>query len=128
MRRVTLFSADKKIVNTHSDYITIRIRDPIRLVNSTDFVDRHDVSHVEHLPIERWVFNGNEFLIALDPWLRDIVDKMIYIEVEKTKRPIQELIKVRDEYISYLKSKNESLLNRGVWDTIKHHLLKWVRK
>jgi hypothetical protein len=76
------------------------------------------VSTVHHLPIERWVFDGREFFIALDPTLRDIVQSMINSEVYD----------VRDSYrirIDNLTHEINLLQSRTIWDTIK---LKFKRK
>lgn len=76
------------------------------------------MSTVQHLPIERWVLDGREFFIALDPMLRDVVQSMINSEVYD----------VRDSYrirIDNLTHEINLLRSRTIWDMIK---LKFKRK
>lgn len=118
MRTATLYSTEQKRVTVYSDYIPYHVRGPVRLINSNDLLDKDEMIHVHHLPVERWVLNGKEFLIALDPTLRDIVKCMIQSRLDDNSKYYRSLLDKCDDEIKRLQS-------RTIWDMIK---LKFRRK
>ena len=121
MRVATLYSAEQKKVTVYSGYIPYHVRGPIRALNSPDIFEKDEISHVHHLPVERWVFDGKEFFIALDPVLREIVESKVETRaVELTVRH-RRMIEKQDEEILRLH-------NRTLWDIIVFKLKKrWVK-
>lgn len=115
MRIATLYSAEQKKVTVYSGYIPYHVRGPIRALNSPDIFDKDEIAHVHHLPVERWVFDGDEFFIAFDPVLRDIVESKVETRaVELTVRH-RRMIEKQDEEILRLH-------NRTLWDMIRSKL------
>jgi hypothetical protein len=118
MRTATLYSTEQKSVTLYSDNIPYHVRGPIRVINSDDILCKDEISHVHHLPVERWVRNGEEFLIAFDPKLRDIVKCMIQSRLDDNSKYYRALLSKCDDKIKRLQS-------RAIWDMIK---LKFRRK
>jgi hypothetical protein len=118
MRTVTLYSAEQRLVRVYGGFIPYHVRQPIRAYNSPDIFEKDTISHVHHLPVERWVFDGREFFIALDPQLRDIVHSMI----TTSENAVRDICQVR---INKLNDELKVLCSRTIWDMIK---LKFKRK
>jgi hypothetical protein len=112
MRTAILYSTQQKRVTIYSDYIPYHVRGPIRLINSNDILDKQEVHPVHHLPVERWVLDGQESLIALDPKLRDIVQCMIH----KSEDTVRSIAQVK---INKLNDEIQCLQSRTIWDMIK---------
>lgn len=111
MRTAKLYSADVKTVTVYSGYIPYHVRGPIRALNSPDIFEKDEIAHVHHLPVERWVFDGDEFFIALDPTLRDIVESMI----RTSENAVRDIAQVR---INKLNDEIKQLQSRTLWDMI----------
>lgn len=111
MRIATLYSAEQKKVTIYSGYIPYHVRGPIRALNSSDIFDKDEVAHVHHLPVERWVFDGDEFFIAFDPTLRDIVESMI----RTSENTVRDIAQVR---INKLNDEIKKLQSRTLWNMI----------
>lgn len=121
MRVATLYSAEQKKVNVYGGYIPYHVRGPIRALNSPDIFDKDQITHVHHLPVERWVLDRKEFFIALDPVLRDIVESKIEARaVELTVRH-RKMIEKQDAEILRLH-------NRTLWDMICSKFYMFKRK
>jgi hypothetical protein len=118
MRTATLYSTEQKRVTLYSDYIPYHLRGPVRVINSDDILCKDEISHVHHLPVERWIRNGEEFFIALDPKLRDLVGCMIRTSEDAVRSIAQVRINKLNDEINLLRS-------RTMWDMIK---LKFRRK
>ena len=117
MRTATLYTADRKLVNVYGGFIPYHIRDPIQIQSfcNPEFLDGAEVkSHVNihHLPVERWVFDEQEFLIALDPLLREIVQ----YKIDTAEKGVRDIAQAR---INELNVKIKVLQSRTVWDMIK---------
>lgn len=121
MRTATLYSADKRLVPVRGGYLAYHVREPVRAFNSTDIFDAQDVSHIHHLPIERWVLDGREMFIALDPQLRDIVNIMI----TTSENAVRDICQVR---INKLNDEIKMLRSRTLWDIICLKFLTLKRK
>ncbi|MNC50256.1 hypothetical protein D3C75_994870 [compost metagenome] len=89
----------------------------MRLWNSEDIVDKDEVSHVHHLPIERWVTDGREFLIALDPQLREIVS----YKIATAEKAVRDIAQAR---INELNVEIKVLQSRTLWSMIRS-TFKW---
>lgn len=113
MRKVTLFTTVKQLVVVHGGVIQYYVQKPIMIYGSepSEFLDGTAVRDIQNLPVERWVFDGKEFLIALDPELREIVDCMINSSTATVRREMQERINERNSRIINLQS-------RTIWDMI----------
>jgi len=111
MRTATLYSTEQRKVRVYGGYLPYHVRGPIRAINSDDIFEKDEVSTVHHLPIERWVFDGNEFFIALDPTLRDIVDSMI----ATSEKAVRDICHVR---IARLDHEINLLQSRTIWSMI----------
>lgn len=111
MRTATLYSANKQRVTVYGDTLKYCVRKPMRVWNSEEILDANEVIDVHHLPVERWTLDRKEFLIALDPTLREIVDCMIHIDVSKVSREMQTKINKLNDEIKQLQS-------RTIWNMI----------
>ena len=114
MRTATLYSAEKKTVNIQDrasiSYITYdRI---VPCYNSDDYLLKEQVQNLQHLPIERWVFDGVEFFTAYDPVLREIID----IKVQGRASDMQRENRIK---IQNLEHEIELLQSRSIWDMIR---------
>ena len=111
MRTATLYSTEQRKVTVYGGSLPYHVRKPIRVWNSEEILDATDVIDVHHLPVERWVFDGEEYLIALDPTLRDIVNSMIGTSEEAVRRIAQTKINKLNYEIKQLQS-------RTIWNII----------
>lgn len=112
MRTATLYSAEQRKVRVYGGYLPYHVRGPIRLINSDDFLDSQDIAvHMHQLPVERWILDGQEYLIALDPQLRGIVDSMIHVCEQAVRSIAQQRINKLNDEIKVLQS-------RTIWDMI----------
>lgn len=113
MRTATLYSANKTLVRVFGAYLPYHTYEPmVRAYNSDDLLLKKEVRHVDHLPVERWVFDGKDFFIALDPTLRDIVECKIRASEEVVRSIAQAKINKLNDEIRLLQS-------RTIWDMIK---------
>lgn len=121
MRTATLYSTEQRKVTVYGGSLPYHVRKPIRVWNSDIVLDSHEVVDIHHLPVERWVFDGNEFLIALDPTLRDIVSSMIETSETAVRNIAQQRINKLNDEIKVLRS-------RTIWDMIQSTICSKIKR
>lgn len=119
MKRVMLYTTDKKLVTAHRDYLPWMTLPSIKqVINSRDILMIDEVRKVENLPIERWNIDGVEFFVAFDPVIREIIENRVESRAIELSSRLRRQVEKKDIEI-------ESLQSRTIWDMIK---LKFKRK
>lgn len=130
MQRVSLYTARRKVVTSHSGYIPVASRtNPIIFSrNSPDAFLSEEVK-VDHLPVRRFCFRQHDGsienrFVAFDRELDEVIDCLIDEGVANVSKQCRSYI----EEIAELRGEIKTLQGRSIWDTIKFKLKRVFKK
>lgn len=130
MNKVTLYTANRKLVNSHNGYIPIHYHGPIvKAVNSFDMFMEKEIK-VDHIPVRRFCFTQedgsveNRF-VAFDRELWEVIDVLI----DDHTRDLQYGYKRTHERLTEaFETRIKDLESRTIWDMIKLKFSNWWLK
>lgn len=130
MQRVTLYTATRKVVTSHSGYIPVVSRTgAIRHSRNSPDMFIADEIKVDHLPIRRFCFKQeddsieNRF-VAFDRELEEVIDCLIDEGVLTLSKQCASYI----ETIAELRGEIKTLQERSIWYIIKMKIKEWWNK
>jgi hypothetical protein len=122
MERVTLYTANRKVVTAHAGYIPVTSRtNPIVFSWNSPDVFLKDEIKVDHLPVKRFCFRHkddsieNRF-VAFDRELEEVIQVMLD---DYTRELQYGYKKARESLINSYESRIKDLEHRSIWDMIK---------
>lgn len=132
MERVTLYTANRKVVTSHGGYIPVTSRtNPIVFSWNSPDVFLKDEIKVDRLPVKRFCFRHeddsieNRF-VAFDRELEEVIQVMLD---DYTRELQYGYKKARESLIASYETRIKDLEHQSIWDMIKLKFSKvWLTK